>query len=51
MTANAFDDDRARCMAAGMNDFIPKPIETPVLIAALDRWVGAAQTGVQGAAG
>ena len=39
MTANAYAEDRAQCPQAGMNDYPAKPIEAPVLFAALDRWL------------
>ncbi len=35
MTANAMNDDRVRCLAAGMNDFIAKPIQPQRLYAVL----------------
>jgi signal transduction histidine kinase len=41
MTANAFDDDRARCLDAGMNDHVGKPVEPMVLYATLSRWLEA----------
>jgi PAS domain S-box-containing protein len=39
MTANAFDEDRRVCIAAGMNDHIGKPVEVHVLRTALQRWL------------
>jgi PAS domain S-box-containing protein len=39
MTANALASDRERCLTAGMNDHIPKPIDVAVLHATLARWL------------
>ena len=38
MTANAMDADRTRCLEAGMDDFISKPVHPPILRQALERW-------------
>ncbi len=38
-TANAFAEDRQRCMEAGMNDFLSKPAAPPVLYSMLLKWL------------
>ncbi len=39
LTANVMDDDRKRCMDAGMNDFVSKPINSSALRGVLQRWI------------
>jgi CheY-like chemotaxis protein/HPt (histidine-containing phosphotransfer) domain-containing protein len=38
MTASESDDDRAQCRAAGMDDYIGKPVQIAELQAVLQRW-------------
>ena len=39
MTANAFNNDKARCLDAGMNDFLVKPFHPDRLFATLLKWL------------
>jgi protein-histidine pros-kinase len=46
MTANAMAGDRERCLQAGMNDYVAKPIRQSELFAALDRATGKVDDGM-----
>jgi CheY-like chemotaxis protein len=39
LTASVAEEDRQRCLAAGMNDFLPKPCRSEDLTRMLARWV------------
>jgi two-component system, sensor histidine kinase and response regulator len=51
MTASAMEGDRERFLAAGMDDYITKPLRPDQLDAVLERWVGGAPTRSAEAAG
>jgi CheY-like chemotaxis protein len=44
MTANAIQGDREKCIAAGMDDYVSKPIQITILQTALERCCDAART-------
>jgi len=39
ITAHAMQDERDRCLEAGMNDYVTKPVSLEVLVAALEKWL------------
>ena len=39
MTANAFAEDKNRCFAAGMDDYLTKPVKPESLYATLLKWL------------
>ena len=41
MTAHAMKGDQERCLAAGMDDYLSKPLDPPDVFAALERWLPA----------
>lgn len=38
LTASAMESDRRRCLEAGMDDYVAKPVDTRTLVAVIDRW-------------
>ncbi|CAK7234784.1 Chk1 protein kinase [Sporothrix curviconia] len=47
MTASAIQGDREKCIAAGMNDYLAKPVKSEVLKSKLDSYIGAPPGSVQ----
>lgn len=48
MTANAFDEERQRCLDAGMDDHVAKPVVAEQLFATLHDWLSGTRKSLKG---
>ncbi len=47
MTAHAMQGDREKCLGAGMNDYVSKPVSPQILAEALEKWLPKEENGKQ----
>lgn len=50
LSANVFEEDRERCLQAGVSDFLPKPIDQAALLSKLLKWLASDWRDVSGRA-
>lgn len=48
LTAHALKGDREKCIDAGMNDYIPKPVNPKVIVEVIDRWLNGSSVSRKG---
>ena len=39
MSAHVFDKEKKKCLEAGMNDYVTKPIDTPLLYETINKYI------------